>query len=112
MPFLAKTRKDRTVSKKNETFQKLRKMSEVTLTIECLALMRNQGGSDVFGKESSAPSVLRIALLQANFLGLRKAACGQSRQDPQEVCLRAGWESRVCFLDARLGKLAKPRSPP
>ena len=106
MPFLAETRKVPT------RFGKKRNILEVTLTIECLALMRNQGGSDVFRKESSAPSVLRIALLQANFLELRKAACGQSRQDPQEVCLRAGWESRVRLPDARSGKQAKPRSPP
>ena len=89
MPFLAETRKV------PNRFKKKRNISEVTLTIECLALMRNQGGSDVFGKESSAPSVLRIALLQANFLGLRKAACGQSRQDPQELSESGLGKSRL-----------------
>ncbi len=61
MPFLAETRRVPT------RFEKKRNISEVTYIIECHALMRNQGGSDAFGKESSAPSVLRITLLQANF---------------------------------------------
>ena len=60
MPFLAKTRKV------PNRFKNKRNILEVTLTIECLVLMRNQGGSNVFGKESSALSVLRIALLQTS----------------------------------------------